>query len=471
MIRLSTLVIGLCVAASCESAPPASEPVSPAPVPVAVTDTPNVVVVVLDTLRADHVGCYGYERPTTPNIDAFAAGSTRYARALASAPWTLPSHASMLTGLDPVAHGAHSFDVDEPVDDNVSPLADEHLTLAEHLGANGYVTGAFLANEAFLARRYNLHQGFETYHLEHSYAEVLNPQILGWIDQHRQAPFFLLVNFMDVHQPLNLAPRAGFLEDASREGGSGKLARSIRGKVLPGEGPLPEAKLQRLVDMYDLALANLDEQVGSLLDALDGRGLLDDTVVVIVSDHGGYFGEHHLLGHSKDVYRQAMEVPLIVRGPGQGEGRVVDAVVTSADLPRLVLEQLPAMAGAESPFPAPGHAQGALGENYYARVKDLFGTRWDHRFDRVRRSLVRWPYKLIHSSDGQHELYDLELDPAEARNLFADQPDVAGPMMATVEQAIAHAATSGEAPSEALTEADKAKLRALGYMDEEGAGE
>jgi arylsulfatase A-like enzyme len=463
-VRLFLALVTLSALVSCQD-PPAPEPLVSEP--LVEQPPPNVIVVVLDTLRADHVGCYGYERPTTPVIDAFAAGSTRYARSLASAPWTLPSHASMLTGKHPFQHGAHSFEVERKVDDNVSPLADEQLTLAEYLGGHGYSTGAFLANEAFLARRYNLHQGFETYHLDHVKAVELNPLILSWVDEHRDAPFFLLVNYMDVHQPLNLTPRPGFLDAAAAEKSSGRLVRSIRNAVLPGEGPLPEAKLGRLVDMYDLALANLDEQVGLLLAGLDQRGLMDGSVVVLVSDHGGYFGEHHLLGHSKDVYHEAMEVPLILRHPGQDAGAVVDVPVTSADLPRLIFEGFPTPLEPEHPFMGSDSATGALGENYYARVKDLFGTAWDHRFDRVRRSLVQWPYKLIHSSDGEHELYDLAADPAEVHDLMAEQPDLASAMIAQVEQLIAAgSAAAGAAPSAPLTEAEKSKLRALGYMDE-----
>ena len=429
---------------------------------------PNVVVIVLDSLRADHVGCYGYERPTTPRLDAYAAGATRYTHALASAPWTLPSHASMLTGKHPFEHGAHSYEVDRPVDDNVSPLDDGQLTLAEHLGEHGYATGAFLANEAFLAPRYNLDQGFDIYEVEHVFAEDLNPRLLRWVDRHPDEPLFLLVNYMDVHQPFNLAPRDGFLEHVASKKRSAprKLVRAIRDQLLPGHGPIPEKKLAKLVDMYDLALANMDEELGALLDQLERRGVLDEAVVVVTSDHGENFGEHHLLGHSKDIYRQTMDVPLVVRLPGQTQGATDDRVLTSADLPRLVLDGFREPLGDDGAFPPLDHRQGALGENYYTRVKDLFGTDWDHRFDRVRRSLVRDSWKLIQSSDGQHELYDLAADPQEIRNLYQQEPGVAAAMMATIEALVAQAGQGRAAPAAApLTEEEKRMLRELGYVE------
>ena len=469
-MRPHVCALALCTLLACGGGAPAPVPALPPAIPAPPPtpgQPPNVVIVVLDTLRADHLGCYGYGRPTTPRLDAFAAGATRYTHALASAPWTLPSHASMLTGQDPWRHGAHTYEIPAPADDNARGLSEDAFTLTEYLAGHGYTTGAYLANEAFLAKRYHLDQGFGTYHLEHTTAARLNPMILGWVDANSGGPFFLFVNLTDVHSPLNTERRPGFLEHVAGAR-SPRLAERLRAPVMASEGPWPEKKLARLTDMYDLALANLDEQVGVLLDAFGERGLTDRTIFVITADHGAYFGEHRLLGHSKDVYRQAMEVPLIVRSPGQLEGEVVDTAVTSADLPALVLARVLPPLDDVSPFSASDAARGALGENYYARPKDLFGAPWGDRFHRVRRSLVRWPWKLIQSSDGQHELYDLSQDPAEADNLFSARPDIAAPMLAEVEATTAGATTvAGPADEAPLSDADRRALQALGYMDED----
>jgi arylsulfatase A-like enzyme len=461
-MRIKALSLTLFLLTSCEREPPVRTPEAGRPA--------SVVVIVLDSLRADHVGCYGYDRSTTPRIDAFAEGATRYTHALASAPWTLPSHASMLTGLHPFEHGAHTFAVESPVVDNVGSLDDAHFTLAEYLGGHGYATGAFLANEAFLAERYNLDQGFGVYEVEHIYAEELNTRILRWVDQHNEQPIFLLVNYMDVHQPFNLRRRPGFLEHVAnkKRNASRKLVRSIRDELLPGTGPVPQEKLRQLEDMYDLALANMDEQVGVLLDELERRGVLREAVVVITSDHGENFGEHHLLGHSKDVYRQTMDVPLVIRVPGQSEGLLDASQVTSADLPHLVLGGFPQPLPGENPFPVIDRSEGSLGENYYTRVKDLFGTPWAHRFDRVRRTLVLWPWKLIHSSDGNHELYQLDLDPDELVNRYEADVEVAARMLGKLEATIADGTTAPvKAPVVPLSSRELEQMRALGYVDDE----
>lgn len=430
---------------------------------------PNVILLSLDTLRADHLGCFGYGRPTSPEIDRFAASATRYTRAFASAPWTLPSHASMFTGKHPFEHGARTFESSEKVDDNAGPLAAEHLTLAEAFRKAGYRTAAFAANEAFLARRYRLDQGFEIYEVEHAHAREMNARVTRWLGDHGNDTFFLFVNYMDVHQPFNLEPREGFMEEAAKVEDPVKVARSLRRKVLPGDGPLPEEDLQLLQDMYDLALANMDEEIGKLLNHLDRTGLLDRSIVVIVSDHGGYFGEHHLLGHSKDIYQGAMWIPFIVREPGQLEGRTRDDHLTSADVPRIIVSLLPEALRAElAPlFPDRRSALGAFGENYYTRPKDLFDKPWSARFDRVRRMLIRWPYKLIHSSDGNHELYNLEEDPGEERNLIKGDPSIAATLLERIDAIMA----SGGAGSQKddlppLTREQLEKLRALGYVDD-----
>jgi arylsulfatase A-like enzyme len=434
-----------------------------------VTARPNVILLSLDTLRADHLGCYGYGRSTSPEIDRFAAGATLYTRAFASAPWTLPSHASMFTGKHPFEHGARTFASIEKVDDNAGPLAAEHFTLAEAFRKAGYRTAAFAANEAFLAKRYRLDQGFEIYEVEHAHAREMNGRVMRWLSEHGEESFFLFVNYMDVHQPFNLEPREGFMEEAARIEDPVKFARSLRRKVLPGDGPLPVEDLQLLQDMYDLALANMDEEIGKLLDHLERTGLLERSILVIVSDHGGYFGEHHLLGHSKDVYHGAMWVPLIVREPGQREGRTRDDHFTSADVPRIIVSLLPEALREElAPlFPDRQSTLGAFGENYYTRPKDLFDKPWSARFDRVRRMLIRWPYKVINSSDGDHELYNLEEDPGEERNLIKDEERIAAALLERIDAIMAAGGTGArkdELPP--LTREQIDKLRALGYVDD-----
>jgi len=151
---------------------------------------PNVLLITLDTLRADHLGCYGYDKPTSPNIDRFAARATRFERALATAPWTIPTHASLFTGLHPYEHEAHSFDVRMPAF-NVYPLPSEHKTLAEALRSEGYATAGIVANSAYLSSQSNIDQGFDMWDAQHRKAPEINARAFAWLDEHKERPFFL----------------------------------------------------------------------------------------------------------------------------------------------------------------------------------------------------------------------------------------------------------------------------------------
>jgi arylsulfatase A-like enzyme len=425
---------------------------------------PNVILIVLDTVRADHLGCYGYERPTSPNIDAFAGTATRHTRALSSAPWTIPSHASMFTGKPPFVHGAHTVAVKRRRN-NVRGLSRDHVTLAEALSAEGYETAAFVGNTAYLARFWRLDQGFDTYHVERAYADGLNERILDWLER-AERPFFLFVNYIDAHRPYNARPRAGFLDPPATED-DGKLVRQLKQRVLPVKRPVPLDLARRVIDQYDTAIANLDEEVGALLDRLKQREFDENAVIVITSDHGEYFGEHRLVEHSKDVYQEALRVPLLVRTPGQREARTADTLAVSNDLPHLIVSNLPEETRERIVvrFPdAPGNHT-VLAENYYTRSDDLFHPAWGRRFDRVRRAVFDWPYKLIHSSDSKHELYDLDADPREERNLYSDRPDVVERLAIALHELLT--ARPDPVPESELDPLDddlRRQLKALGYL-------
>ncbi len=438
----------------------------------------GVVLVTIDTLRADHLGCYGYPLATSPHLDALAREATLYTRAVAAAPWTVPTHASLLTGLDPLAHGAHSFRVesrdfcgDAPRRDaagelrceNVHPLARHHRTLAEALRAAGFATGAFVGNAAFLARWLQLDQGFDVYEVRRAYAADTNAAALRWLDAVGDRPFFLFLNYMDAHRPYNTAPLGRpALPRAERDPA---LAGDLFRRVMSGERPLPDGLVERVVAQYDTGVAHADAAVGQLLAALRERGLYEDTVVVITSDHGEYFGEHDLAEHSKDVYEEAVRIPLIVKGARQDAPQRVDAVTGTVAVPRLVAAQLgsPALLPGST---AAAEADGVLAENYYARSKDLLSPLWGRRFDRVRRALYDWPDKLIHSSDGRHELYDLARDPTESRDLAGERPERVAELARRVEARVAAAAAPApREPPRPLAPEDAEGLRALGYAD------
>ncbi len=425
---------------------------------------PHVVLVVLDTVRADHLGSYGYSRATSPRLDAFARTATRFTRAFATSPWTLPTHASLFTGRHPFEHGARTFRL-ATRGNNINRLDESHTTLAEALRAEGYQTAAVIANRGFLAPAWGCNQGFDVYRVNRTPAARRNQRVFEWLDARGPAPFFLFVNYMDAHRPYNTAPRPGLLpRPVIRDT---DLVGRLYEAVMPGKAPAPPELVQQVIDQYDTGIANLDEEVGRLFDRLQALRLYDDAVIVVTSDHGEYFGEHQLVEHAKEVYQEALHVPLLVKAPGQREGRVDETVVSSVDVPRLVLEHFPAprRRRLESLFPyLPGNHP-VIAELCDSLPKDRFHPVWGHRFDRTRTAIVDWPLKLIESSDGRHELYDLAADPREARSLRRPNPDAAGRLarlLAAFQEA--HPAHPMPAGGTSLPPEEEEELRALGYI-------
>ena len=427
---------------------------------------PNIILISLDTLRADHLSCYGYGKDTSPRLDAFAAGATRYTACRATAPWTVPTHASLFTGLHPFEHGAHSFDI-TVLADNVHPLDDAAPTLAQVLAGGGYRTGAIVANQVYLAPEFGLDRGFDDYELSRVRAPELSARAATWIDA-GDGPFFLFLNYLDTHRPYNIAGSDGSEDSAPSEHPS-VLLDQLHEQVMV-EGRAPEAELlAQVIEQYDRSISNLDAGLGQLFTSLADRGLLANSWIIVTSDHGEYFGEHGLVEHSKDVYEEALAVPLIVRAPGQVQGEVVSAPISSVDIPRLILGgALPAhSAHWEVLFP---HALGnhdVLAQNYFSRPIDLLHPTIGPRLRRVRTVLYGDGYKFIHSSDGLHELFDLGADPRESNNLYGQDAErdaeLRGEVQALLAGPRAHAPSNAE-PRELDPERLEA-MRALGYLE------
>jgi arylsulfatase A-like enzyme len=425
------------------------------------------VIVTLDTLRADHVSSYGYDKTTSPYLDAFAARATRYANAYATAPWTGPSHASLFTGLHPFEHGAVSFDTKRP-GRNLHPLAAQHHTLAEVLRSEGFETAGFIANSVYLDRGFGLEQGFETWSVERAWSPELNQRVFDWLDRNAARPFFLFVNYMDTHRPYNVTPRAGQAPIEEQEA-SPRLLDALYRDVM-AEGREPGELAERLVEQYDRAVTNLDEGVGRLLERLQALGLDENTLIVITSDHGEYFGEHDLVEHSKDVYEPGLRIPLLVKEPGQRTGRLVRQPASLVDVPRIVLAALPARVreGHLRAFPHTLGSHPIVAENYFSRPHDL--RNFPARFRRVRTAILEGDWKYIHSSDGQHELYDTALDPGESRDQAERHPAVVrrfAPLLAEIQATRSERARTHRAGAEpgAIPPELRARMAALGYVE------
>ena len=371
---------------------------------------PAIILIALDTLRADHLGAYGYERPTSPELDAFAAGATLYTRCQATAPWTLPSHASMFTGLYSFEHGARTFPRDLVPSarefNNTIPLPEEHRTIAEVLRDCGYATASVTANEGFLTEKYGLSQGFDHWDNKSARAWGINNRVFKWLrTRPKDKPFFLFLNYMDTHRPYNNKRRPDIPYHAKPE--INKLV-----PLILSQEEYDRDQVQVLHDVYDTAIANLDEHIGALFEQLRKLGLFDDALIIVTSDHGEFLGEHELVDHAKDVYQGATHVPLIVKAPGQTEGRLDDGWISLVHIPELIL---PYTQGCDVTELFARQREAVLSELYGPRPRQKEGI-W--RFRRVRRAVMRGDYKYVDSSDGQNELYDLKSDPDELTNLL-----------------------------------------------------
>src|SRR5579862_3956589 len=285
---------------------------------------PNVVLVTIDTLRADHVGAYGYKQIKTPNIDGLAAEGARFERAFAVVPVTLPSHSSMLTGTYPMLSGMHDFSANK-----LSPL---QPTMASVLKQAGYRTGAVIA-AAVLDSRFGLNQGFDFYydHFDFSRLDEANLDemerpgnavadvALDWLAKNSDKKFFLWMHLYDPHAPYN-PPEPYRTEYASRP--------------------------------YDGEIAFADAQVGRLLRYLKEKGLYQNTVIVLTGDHGESLGEHGEKTHGFFVYNATMHVPLIIRVPAIARPGIVSDPVSLVDLMPTILEAL----GVEVPSQVQGRS-------------------------------------------------------------------------------------------------------------------
>ncbi|HEX2164986.1 MAG TPA: sulfatase-like hydrolase/transferase, partial [Thermoanaerobaculia bacterium] len=399
----------------------------------------NLLLVTVDTLRADRLGAYAGRDLGTPRLDALAAAGVRFADAYAPVPLTLPSHAVMLTGRYPFASGVRV--------NGIHRLAEEETTLAELFGGAGYSTSATVSAYV-VTRRFGLAQGFDAYedslamdNLFRYFSEVpadeTRRRFLGWLGRRpAEEPFFAWVHFYDPHGPYE---------------------------------PPAELAERWPDDPYQGEIAFVDREIGLLLDELDRRGLADDTVVVVTSDHGEAFGEHGEEGHGLLAYDETLRVPLIVRAPGVGGGRVVEERVSLYDLFPTVVDLFALDAGTAA---LPGRSLAAtLGgappppaaEVYFESLAGMTGKNWAPLTGLIAAGA---PDKLI--SVPEPELYDLAADPGERDNLVDERRRRYHELTARLEALTAAGADPAEADEHELSDEDRRHLAALGYLSSPG---
>lgn len=294
---------------------------------------PNVIIYLVDTLRADHLGCYGYDRPVSPRIDAFAREATLFRHAVAQSSWTRPSVATVLTGLLPRTHGVHR---------KKDALAPEAVTLGEILQGQGYRTAGFATN-ANVAPSFGFGQGFDIYDVlgkRRNIAANIHARAVQWLETEwkRDAPFFLYLHTVEPHAPYS-PPEPFRQRFAPQVRDEGMTRLRFLNQVKEGTVPVTPRLRRDFMDLYDAEIATNDDFFGKLIDFLHQRGLWQDTVVVFVSDHGEEFFEHGGWEHGKTLHAEMLDVPLIIRVPGVGS-RVVERQAQHADIVPTILDAL-----------------------------------------------------------------------------------------------------------------------------------
>ena len=397
---------------------------------------PNILLITIDTLRADHLGSYGYTTASTPSLDALARRGLRFDRAVTVTPLTLPAHVSLMTGTYPGYHGIR--------DNAGGALAETQTTLAEVLRGRGYRTAGFVASFV-LDHRWGLDKGFDRYSddverpkppsdvgldtVQRPGHEVVD-DATAWMDEDKDRPFFAWVHLYEPHTPYDAPER-------------------LRARFPP-----------TTVGAYDAEIATADEQVGRLIDRLSSEGRLGRTIVVALGDHGESLGDHQEQEHGFFIYDATVRIPLIVAGPGipsreiRNQVRIIDVMPTLLELAGI---EIPTAVQGTSlvPMARGSDAQlSALAETWYPRRHFGWSELTAIRDDR---------YTFIAAP--RRELYDRHADPGETHNLAATNPERANSLERALSELIRHTSSDAKPPTERRVDVRTAeRLRSLGYV-------
>lgn len=466
--------------------------------------TPNLVIVSWDTVRADHLSLYGYEYETTPKLEMLAREALVFRNAYAPGNMTLTSHASLFTGLYARRHGAHYHDPEFP---DGKPLGEGFTTLAEALSQNQYATYAVIANTAYLTRDFGMDQGFDYFDARepiillaktqkyffrrfirdvvirlvthtplvprtafdklYRNAEEINAEVFSVLDRAQASgrPFFLFANYMDAHDPyLPPAPYDELVPGKDERFVSMKF-HSIAAAILIDRKPISEPDRQHMLSQYDGAIAYLDAQLERLVEALKERGLYDDTLLIVLSDHGEVFGDKGLFGHAVSLYQDQIHVPLVIKLPASDRVGVVTQIASLVDVLPTVLDGL-GLAALEdlhgrSLLGAPAAASRSVISEHYRPGHSL---EWGDWFGGTQRALISESLKLIASEDPEKiELFDLASDPAERRDLSGAAEEPGRILLDRLNEWLGIVQPNTD-EFEGIDEKTRRRLEALGYI-------
>jgi len=406
---------------------------------------PNIVLVVMDTQRRDRIGCYGYEKDTTPNLDRLAERGVVYEQASATASWTWPSTASILTGMTPERHGV--------TDESSCHLSRDFDLLAEALQREGYTTAAYSGN-ALISPSKHFDQGFESFlggGRSFFKSRLFVPKALEWMKTYAGQRFFLYLHLVDPHHPhqpraearekfVTMQPPPGYqaktFSDQTVALRHGKAHR--RGMPVDSTRVVPLEEQERLSELYDACVATGDYWFGEVLNTIEDLGLEDETIVAFTADHGEELFDHHMLEHGHSLYGELVDVPLVLAGPGIPQGVRVDSVVSNLNLgPTLAKLGGSQILGVEGTLdlsrPSEVQAetitysteQGWWNNWYRVPLRGLREEQWILHF-----APEAGPWRARRPTPGgEFKLFDVETDPGQHVDLSKQQPERAAAML------------------------------------------
>lgn len=419
---------------------------------------PNIILITLDTTRVDHLGCYGYHRNTSPNLDELAQKSVIYTNAIAPSSWTLPSHASLFTGKFTTSHGVQ-YDPNGPLKltsaiegpkawevYRARGLAQDETTLAQILKQTGYNTGAVVGGP-WMKKVFGFQKGFDFYDdqqigsVNGRVATQVTNAAISWLQKINSKNFFLFLNYFDPHGPYT--PPAAYA-----------------GKFLPTGMSIDDnsRSLEKRLALYDAEILYMDHCIGQLIRFLKEKKVYDNTWFIITADHGELFGEHGKFGHGLYLFQEEIHVPLFMKYPGS---EVLPAKTNSpvqlTDLLPLICKRL----GLSPPTNIQGGSPPQINHPLLAEAYPLQVLTKDGHW----RAYFENDFKYLWNSRGKHLLYNLKNDPREQKNLIAQKPAIAADMSQKLIDYVTSLPLPGPStPAQQLDEETKKALKSLGYV-------
>ncbi len=420
---------------------------------------PNVILIIIDTLRADHLSCYGYDRNTTPHMDALASDSILFKNAISSAPWTVPSIASTITSQYPAVLGlGMPGDIDE-----------NFLTFAEIFRENNYVTQGIISH-IYLGSHNKFDQGFDFYDEEnakgvlHVSSPSLTEKAISFLRKHNTDKSFLFLHYFDPHYSYYLQEGYNYFPDYEGFIESGEPIHQLRGKI----SDMSQNDIEYVKALYDSEISFTDAHIGKLLDELKEMGMYENTLIVLTADHGEEFLERddYYIGHGRTLYQEQIHVPLIIKPPGVNGQKVIEDYVGLIDLLPTVVDYagltIPAEYRHEGRTIDPGNGKALNREAIISETEIKRGRKGTIQ------SVLRKGWKYIHDLEmNSKKLFNLAKDTGESNNLIEENKKVSKELEAILHRwrdQVHQIRPREEAKQSGFTQEEINRLKALGYV-------